>query len=68
MTTRRSEDLAVPGVPPEPLPANVLDFFAPPRIPFVITRSAILEMERRQRVRATEKAIARHARRHGQHR
>jgi hypothetical protein len=66
MTTRRSEDLVVPASPADaPLPANVQDFAAPPRTPFVISRSAVLEMERRQRERAKEKAVTRHARRVG---
>jgi hypothetical protein len=64
MTTRRSADFDVPAPPPEPpLPANVLDFFAPPRLGFVVSPIAVLEMAQRQRARAREKAVARHERR-----
>jgi hypothetical protein len=68
MTTRRSIDLSVP--PPErqaeaPLPANVLDFFAPPRLPFDVSPIAVLLMALRQRERATREAVARHQRRKG---
>lgn len=65
MTTHRSIDLDVPGELPTPLPANVLDFFVPPRLPFVVTPLAILVMAERQRERAIEKAVARHERRAG---
>jgi hypothetical protein len=66
MTTRRSVDLDVlpeRRVDEEPLPANVLDFFAPPRLPFAIPPIAVLVMAERQRERATKTAVARHARR-----
>lgn len=65
MTTRRSTDLGVPPTRPleAPLPANVLDFFAPPRIPFEVSPLAVLELMQRQRERATENAVARHERR-----
>lgn len=65
MTTRRSVDLDWPatGEPEPPLPANVLDFFAPPRLPFAIPPLVVLEMAEMERKRATEKAVARHARR-----
>jgi len=42
MTTRRSTNLDVPGGPPVPVRANVLDFFAPPRLPFTIPPIAVL--------------------------
>lgn len=45
------------------MPANVLDFFAPPRLGFIVPPIAVLVMAERQRERATEKAVARHARR-----
>jgi hypothetical protein len=51
MTTRRSEDL------PPPLPANVGQF------PLILGPEIVLEIALRQRERATEKAVARHARR-----
>lgn len=42
MTTRRSADFDVPAPPPEPpLPANVLNFFTPPRLPFTISPIAV---------------------------
>ncbi len=66
MTTRRSEDLGVPAKSLEaeaPLPANVLDFSAPPRLPFSVPPIVALVMAEKQRERATEKAVARHARR-----
>jgi len=63
MTTRRSEDLPPPREAEAPLPANVLDFFAPPRLPFDISPLAVLELALRQRERATAKAVARHERR-----
>jgi hypothetical protein len=62
MTTRRSTNLDVPGGPPVPVPANVLDFFAPPPS-FTITPKAILLMALMQQLRAREKAVARHERR-----
>lgn len=63
---RRSVDLdAQPPARPVkgPPPANVLDFFAPPRLPFDVSPIAILEMALGLRRRATEKAVARNARR-----
>ena len=44
MTTRRSEDLGVPPVPPEPpLPRNVRPF------PFIVGPHVVLEIMLRQR-------------------
>jgi len=63
VTTRRATDLDVPGYPPAPVPANVLDFFAPPRLPFAIPPLAVLAIALMQQQRATEKAVARHKRR-----
>jgi hypothetical protein len=60
MPPRRSVDLAVPPEQrpvEEPLPANVLDFFAPPRLPFTISPIAVLlgsaGERRRRRSRGT---------------
>lgn len=66
MTLRRSVELDVSPVRrpvEEPLPANVLDFAAFPRLGFVVSPIAVLELMQRQRERATEKAVARHVRR-----
>src|SRR5450830_1269938 len=61
MTTRRSEDLDAPAPPAgAPLLASVLEFSAPPRLPFTISPIAVLLMALRQRERTTEKAVARH--------
>ena len=58
MTSRaRAKELEPPPEPP--LPANVLDFFAPPRLPFAVPPIAVLLMAERQRERATAKAVAR---------
>jgi hypothetical protein len=57
MTTRRSEDLPPPLEAEGPLPANVRQF------PLILGPEVVLAMALRQRKRATEKAVARHARR-----
>jgi hypothetical protein len=56
VTTRRSVDLL------PPLPANVRQF------PLIIGPEVVLEIALRQRERATEKVVARHARRRGRRR
>jgi hypothetical protein len=55
-------DLDVPPMPPKPeatLPRNVRQF------PLIVGPHIVLAMAERQRERATEKAVARHARRKG---
>ena len=60
MITRRSSDLAVPPPPADPpLPSNVRQF------PLILPPDLVLEIAQRQRERAMEKAVARHARRKG---
>ena len=57
MTTRRSVDLDVPPLPRRseaPLPANVLDFSAAPRLPLTLGPGADFEIALRQHQRATE--------------
>jgi hypothetical protein len=65
MTTRRFVDLDVPAQERqiEELPANVLDFSAPPRLAFAVGPGPVFEIALRQRARETAKAVARHARR-----
>lgn len=65
MPPRRSAELDVPAEPRpvEEPPSNVLDFSAPPRLPFAISPIAVLLMALLQRERATRKAVARHQRR-----
>jgi hypothetical protein len=65
MPPRRSAELDVPAEPRpvEEPPSNVLDFFAPPRLPFDVSPIAVLEMALGLRRRATEKAVARNTRR-----
>ena len=64
MTTRRSVDLAVPAQArhTDELPANVLDFASPPRLPFTLGPFAVFGMAERQRKRDTQKSVARSGR------
>jgi|NGEPerStandDraft_6_1074524.scaffolds.fasta_scaffold122296_2 hypothetical protein len=59
MTTRRSVDLPPPREDEPPLPANVREF------PLVVGPHIVLAIMLRQRERATEKVVARDARRKG---
>jgi hypothetical protein len=62
VTTRRSWDPPPPREEEAPLPANVLQF------PLILGPEVVLEIALRQRGRATEKVVARHAKRRGRRR